>query len=360
MRRFASRAFFLADIGEGITECRVLRWFVNVGDKVKEFDKICEVQSDKAVVDISSRFEGVIEEIHYKVNDTAIVGTPLVTINSKDETIHSKDKKPIVKEEKEEERKLAAPSVRALARSLKINLEDVQGSGKDGRVLAEDLKSFSSSPFSPSESSSSSFSPVQKAMFNSMSKSLQVPHLLYCDSVILDQTLMAKGHVSTLAMLLKTFSLALLKFPILNHGPDHNTCVAIDSKSGLMVPNIKKVQSLSIDEIDKELKRLKQSAVEGKMSLQDTLNGSITVSNIGSISGTYMKPLIVPPQVCIVALGRGEKTPVVVNDSISIATVMPLSFSADHRVVDGATVAKFSNLWKSFILNPNLLLKNMK
>jgi len=146
--------FNLADIGEGIAEVSLKEWYVKVGDTVKQFDKICEVQSDKATVTITSRFDGVITKLYYEVEDTAFVGKPLVDIDSNEETevqavmteviadSLEKTDNPPKQSEFRVNKVLATPSVRKMALENKVNLEKVAGSGKDGRILKEDIINY--------------------------------------------------------------------------------------------------------------------------------------------------------------------------------------------------------------------------
>jgi 2-oxoisovalerate dehydrogenase E2 component (dihydrolipoyl transacylase) len=155
--------FKLADIGEGIAEVSVKEWYVKEGDVVKQFDKICEVQSDKATVTITSRYDGVIKKLYYNVDDTAFVGKPLVDIETKEEantdsteaqtdtisdSLERIETLPCSAKQQQQQQQqelfkinkvLATPAVRKLAMENKVNLNEVQGSGKDGRVLKDDI-----------------------------------------------------------------------------------------------------------------------------------------------------------------------------------------------------------------------------
>lgn len=140
-----------------------------------------------------------------------------------------------------------------------------------------------------------------------------------------------------------------------------NIGVAVDTPRGLLVPNIKFVQNRSILEIANELKRIGSLAQEGRLGKDDLTGGTFTLSNIGTIGGTYMSPLIVVPEVVIGALGGFQVLPRYDSSMQLKATrVMNISWSGDHRVLDGATVARFSNLWKAFIENPFVMLAEMK
>ena len=127
----------------------------------------------------------------------------------------------------------------------------------------------------------------------------------------------------------------------------------MDTPHGLLVPNVKKVNQMSILEIAEELNRLQDLGGRGKLGEADLKGGTFALSNIGSIGGTYAKPVIMPPQVAIGALGKIQRLPRFgPQDQVIAAHIMNVSWSADHRVIDGATMARFSNLMKSFIENP--------
>lgn len=227
---------------------------------------------------------------------------------------------------------------------------------------------------------------IQKAMFKTMTKSLSIPQLGFKDEIDLNSTSEYKNalnayiagnpdlyefkKISYLPIFIKCLSLSLSFFPIMNsqitenagvpkinYRNEHNIGVAMDTPQGLIVPNIKNVQQKTIFEIASEIHRLTQLAKKGAIPLSDLKGGTITLSNIGSIGGTYANPIIVSNESAIVALGSARKLPRFNEDSNAMISkqIMPISWSADHRVIDGATIAQFSNTWKSFIENPALL-----
>jgi len=152
--------FLLADIGEGITECEVVQWFIQPGDKISEFDKICEVQSDKASVEITSRYTGIIKKLHYKVGEMAKVGNPIVDIetdssNESEPSVNNSEGSPpspsvqvqsiIITEpliSGEKTYTLATPAVRRVAREHNIDISNIKGTGKNGRITKEDILNY--------------------------------------------------------------------------------------------------------------------------------------------------------------------------------------------------------------------------
>ncbi|KAL1925232.1 uncharacterized protein VTP21DRAFT_115 [Calcarisporiella thermophila] len=433
--------FLLADIGEGITECEVVQWFVEPGSEVAEFEKICEVQSDKASVEITSRYTGKVAKLHYKVGDMAKVGQALVDIEVEGEADATENVSPEQEAQassatetssantaasrvatpakphpmmegvrpEENEAVFATPAVRRIAREHGVDLSLVKGTGKGGRVMKEDVIAFvngggvtaQEAAAAPTISSAVNvptaadttvpLTTIQKAMFKSMTQSLTIPHFGYCDEFLLDTTneyrsalnnLIARNptsysfpKVSFMPIMIKTMSMALAEFPLLNacleedgdstpklrYRGSHNIGVAMDTPGGLIVPNIKNVQAKSIFEIAAELHRLQEAGRRNALAPADLRDGTITLSNIGVIGGTYASPVLVKSELCIAAVGKVERVPKFEIGADGTEKVvgklsMPVSFSADHRVVDGATMARFSNRWKQLLSEPYAML----
>lgn len=409
---FKNISFKLSDIGEGIREVAVKEWFVKVGDKVSQFDNICEVQSDKASVTITSRYDGVITKLHYAIDETALVGKPLVDIetdsgddtesSSDDEKVEKKTEEKIVKSVQQTspssyKKDICIPSVRRLAKEHSVDLSLINGSGKDGRILKEDVLNFLKSPelkadaapsapvHTPKSVQADRTVPVkgfQKAMVKTMTESLKIPDFVYSDEVavtklaqlrqaVKEECLKSGVKISYMPFFIKAASNGLLKYPVLNASVDsncenitykssHNIGIAMDTKVGLAVPVIKNVQDLSVIEIAKELNRLMISGKEGTFSASDLTGGTFAISNIGVIGGTYTKPVILPPQVAIIALGTSRVLPRFDADMKVIPEeIICVSGAADHRVVDGVSMASFINLLKKQIENPYLLFLNL-
>ncbi|XP_022243715.1 lipoamide acyltransferase component of branched-chain alpha-keto acid dehydrogenase complex, mitochondrial-like isoform X2 [Limulus polyphemus] len=429
--------FKLSDIGEGIGEVTVKEWFVKVGDKVNQFDSICEVQSDKASVTISSRYDGIITKIYHEVDDIAKVGLPLVDIeldgdttepvNQKDEDIDiGPSSQGLDSVLGQSDKVLATPAVRRLAMEHNVQLGNVQGTGKNGRLLKEDVFRYierlkeeegskvqeppskltkgtlaqkpydgATPPLSTSKVFPSIPEPVivkdkmepikgfQKTMVKTMSQSLAIPHFGYCDEVCVTELVMLRSilkkkagergvRFSFMPFFIKAASLALNQFPVLNSSVDekceniiyksaHNIGVAMDTQQGLIVPNIKNVQNLSLLQVATELNRLQELGEKGQLGSSDLTGGTFTLSNVGVIGGTYAKPVIVPPEVAIGAVGKIQAVPRFdEQDNVVKSHVLQVSWSADHRVIDGATMSRFSNLWKSYLEDPTSMLLDMK
>ncbi|XP_056112536.1 lipoamide acyltransferase component of branched-chain alpha-keto acid dehydrogenase complex, mitochondrial [Rhinichthys klamathensis goyatoka] len=432
--------FKLSDIGEGIMEVTVKEWYVKEGDKVSQFDSICEVQSDKASVTITSRYDGIIRKLYYDVDSIALVGTPLVDIETDAGQVGGPQEDvvetPAMSHEEHTHQEIkglkthATPAVRRLAMENTIKLSEVVGTGKDGRILKEDILNFIArqtgailppSPFQeicppppasvapstpaakPREKTTPPSVPTpvipkpvftgkdrtepikgfQKAMVRTMSAALKIPHFGYKDEVDLSQLVRLRSELKGLAesrgvklsympFFIKAASLSLLHFPILNSSLDenctnitykaaHNIGLAMDTNQGLLVPNVKNVQMLSVFELAVELNRLQTLGSSGQLGTVDLTGGTFTLSNIGSIGGTYAKPVILPPEVAIGALGKIQVLPRFNHkDEVVKAHIMNVSWSADHRIIDGATMCRFSNMWRSYLENPATMVLDLK
>lgn len=350
------------------------------------------MQSDKASVDITSRFDGIITKLHYKQNETAKVGQPLLSIDVADENSiqdaipsvapkqegSEKAKDHSNKPQSKETNAPILPSVRLLAQEMGIDLNLVIGTGNRGQVTKEDMEKFVNDKKSKMRPTNSleykviRLSAYQKAMVKSMEKALDIPHFGYSDEIdvgLLDE-LRKQAKKDTkltfLPFMLKSISEAIKKYPIINSHfeggelktfSSHNICVAIDSPQGLVVPVIKNVEKKSILDLAKELIELEALARENKLAKEQLSEGTISISNIGSIGGIYANPVLLSPQVCIGAVGRARILPRYGQDgALSPFKILNISWSADHRVLDGATIARFSNAVKEQLQNPKNLL----
>jgi 2-oxoisovalerate dehydrogenase E2 component (dihydrolipoyl transacylase) len=171
---------------------------------------------------------------------------------------------------------------------------------------------------------------MAKAMQDSVST---IPHFTYCEEIDLTE---------------------------LTYFDDHNIGMAVDSKVGLLVPNIKQVQTKSILDLANDIMRLTNDARSGRVASEDLKGGTITISNIGAIGGTVATPIINKPEVAIVALGKLQKLPRFNEQGdVEARSIMQVSWSGDHRVIDGGTIARFCNLWKSFLEKPSHMLVHM-
>jgi 2-oxoisovalerate dehydrogenase E2 component (dihydrolipoyl transacylase) len=374
--------------------------------------------TDKAMVQIPSKYNGRINKLYFAKGDTAFVHKPLFSVEIQGSNTSAA---PAVETAKAETvstpvaantatsgeapvpvkaangKAVASPAVRRLAREKGIDISLVTGTGKKGRVYKQDLETYlnqgkveASAPAqvaqAATKASTTRVEPirgVKAAMAKAMAESVStIPHFTYCDEVDMTQLVAlrlrlkekyAKQDIKLTMMpfFMKAMSLALNEFPIMNSQPnaecteltyfdDHNIGMAVDSKVGLLVPNVKQCQDKSILDLAKAVTALTNSAREGRVSPDDLKGGTITISNIGALGGTVATPIINKPEVAIVALGKVQQLPRF-NDKgeVEACTIMQVSWSGDHRIIDGGTIARFVNLWKSYLEDPSEMLVAM-
>ena len=418
--------FILPDIGEGIVECEVVDWLVKEGDILEEDQPVADVMTDKALVQIPAMYAGKVVKLHYAKGEIAKVHQPLFAIErsgaaggetpvvevaeskvseqrtsaqtsstqaSQEQTTVSNQLAKVVNE-----KAVASPAVRRVARELNINIHQVPGSGKKGRVYKEDVVAFNSCDIqaeTPSQQTNAGNTattggtrtePIRgikaamaKAMVNSVST---IPHFTYCEEIDMTNLIKLRGELkevyakqdiklTMMPFFMKAMSLALKQFPVVNsqanddcteltYFDDHNIGMAVDSKVGLLVPNVKQVQNKTIIDLAKNIMQLTDAARSGRVASEFLKGGTITISNIGAIGGTVATPIINKPESAIVALGKLQKLPRFnENGEVEARSIMQVSWSGDHRIIDGGTIARFCNLWKSFLEEPSNMLVHM-
>ncbi|TGG91144.1 dihydrolipoyllysine-residue acetyltransferase [Natronospirillum operosum] len=432
--------FILPDIGEGIVECELVEWRVQEGDPIAEDQPVADVMTDKALVEITAMHTGTVSRLYCKQGDIARVGEPLFEIEvAGDEKAESKveSRKSKVEESQSTEdsrqktvksgeskvesrmlkveskagsgslstvdgqlstnsKVLATPAVRRIARENDLDLSQVPGSGRNGRVLKEDILQYlDQGGAAPQAAPATATVPsaadrtepikgVRAAMAKQMADSVStIPHFTYAEEVdvtALDQLRQQLKprfaekdlKLSMMPFIIKALELAIRDFPLLNsrvnadcteltYLADINVGMAADTPMGLLVPNIKRVQTLSLEEITAEVNRLTALARDGRLSQDDMKGGTISISNIGALGGTVATPIINKPEVAIVALGRVQRLPRFADDgSVTERRIMQVSWSGDHRVIDGGTMARFCNCWKGYLEDPVTMLTALR
>ena len=386
-----------------------MEWFVKPGQHVDEMDKLCLVESDKAAVEITSRYKGEVKRLMFNAMDKVKIGSVIVEIDDGKEVQGSVEDVEKVGERAVSPSSIgstqtptspaiqATPAVRALAKEKGVDLSKVTGTGPSGRITKEDVLTaghvLSTTPTShPSQTPSQliKLSGVHLAMAKSMIASSSVPHLSLTEEIHVDDLLRVIKELKSVAqerfglrtititsLLVKAISLALSDYPTLNSKfrqindelyverfESHNIGVAMDAPRGLVVPNIKGVDNLSIVDIQKELFALQERAQAGRLTIEDLKGGTASISNIGVIGGIEAKSLLFDGQSLIVAVGRIRIIPGYLEegeekggtDDLVKKQVMNLTWSADHRAVDGATVARFSNRFKELLESPERMM----
>ncbi len=307
---------------------------------------------------------------------------------------------------------LASPAVRRVAREKNIDLSTVEGSGKKGRILKSDVLNLQHSNVDTSSQNTSSSAPssstaeqgdsnststvlkgsvrtekvrgIQAAMAKQMSASVYtIPHFTVSDELVMDNLMSLRKllkpefeaknvKLSFMPFFVKAMSLALNEFPVINsqlnedateisYFADHNIGFAVDSKIGLLVPNIKRVQDLSLLDIAVQMQDIIEQARAGRVAGEHLKGGTISISNIGAIGGITATPVINKPEAAIVALGKTQKLPRFDDEgNVSAQNIMAVNWSGDHRIIDGATMVRFNNLWMSYLTQPEKMLMHLK
>eukprot|EP01065_Artemidia_motanka_P001318 TRINITY_DN1060_c3_g1_i1.p1 TRINITY_DN1060_c3_g1~~TRINITY_DN1060_c3_g1_i1.p1 ORF type:complete len:633 (+),score=266.33 TRINITY_DN1060_c3_g1_i1:123-1901(+) len=421
----------MQEVGDGINSVEISEWVVAEGDTVTEGQKVCEAQSDKASMELHAAVSGKVLKLHTAQGSKQAVGEPLMDIETTDGVAAEVEEEapaaaaPAASaaapaaaassgsgfQQTDAGRKvLTSPKVRRLAREQGIDLAAVKGTGTAGRVTAEDFENYvknrSAAPKPAAAAPAASAAPAGKAptadtyagapvwspedrtvkitgitkrMVETMTASLSIPTFNASDEVNLNALVEARAALKPIAekrgarlsfmpFFIKAASLALKEFPVVNstlnkevteviYKGAHNIGVAMDTPQGLIVPNIKDVQSKSILQIAKDLNGLQERGAAGKLTTGDLQGGTFTLSNIGPIGATYVSPIIFPPQVAIGALGKTAKLPRFdEKGNVYAANILYVTWTADHRVIDGATMVRYSNLWKQYLEHPSSML----
>ena len=282
----------------------------------------------------------------------------------------------------------ASPKVRKFARELGANINEIIGSERDGRVTEKDIKIFINSkvknkpqidkPNLKSEFDHSDFGEIEikeiprvkKIAAPHLSNSWNtIPHVTHHDDIditeledfrsnLIDSISGEKIKITPLAFIAKALTNNLKKFPTFNSSIDNidngkitikkyfHIGIAVDTPHGLMVPKVRNVDKKKIKEIAKELKKISDLSRKLKINKKEFFGGSITITSLGGIGGTYFTPIINFPEVAILGIGRSYKKQLFINNKFLARTVLPISLSYDHRIIDGAEAARFCNALK--------------
>jgi pyruvate dehydrogenase E2 component (dihydrolipoamide acetyltransferase) len=293
----------------------------------------------------------------------------------------------------------AAPSVRKFAREHNVNLDEVTPTGPNGRILKSDVEAvIAKRKLEQTEAEKEAavgkettqketitqsqrripLTGIRKVIANAMvhSKSV-IPHVTHFDEANVTNLVAHRQRVKPfadeegikltyLAYVVKALTAVLKKYPMLNASLDdereeiilkdeYHIGFAADTDRGLVVPVIKHADQKSLFQIAKEIQELAKKARDGSIKADEMTGSTCTISNIGSADGSWFTPIINHPESCILGIGRVEKKPVVINDSIEIASMMALSLSYDHRLIDGVLAQKALNELKKYLSEPDLL-----
>jgi len=431
--------FKFPDVGEGIEEAEIVKWRVKEGDAVEEHQTLVEVETDKAVVEIPSPVKGKIEKLKFKEGDTIHVGDVLVTfagegvIRSRHDShgAPAKSAAPSASAKRESvsvvgalgeteeevmpapasaakpaaapKQILTTPAVRRLAKELGVELNDVTGTGPQGRILEDDVRKFAdngkraAAPAAKSPAAKAPSAPqptvpagsaqrvplrgvrksIAKHLTHSYTTAVHVTHVDEADATALMRfrerskadAERAGVRVTFLPLIIKAVIASLKKHPYLNSSLDDakeeiilkgicNIGIALDTPDGLLVPVIKGADKMTVFQLAREIERLAAAGRDRKIKLEELKDGTFTISNVGFVGGIFATPIVNHPECAIMATGKIVERAVVRDGAIAIRKTLPLSLSFDHRIVDGAEAARFVNDIIAYVEDPALLLLN--
>ena len=393
------------NIGE-FKNVEIIEVLINKGQKIKKNDPLITIESDKSSVEIPSTDDGTVLSLSVKIGDKVSEGDEIVEIETNEvlekiEPPKSKEtneaKKIEIKKNVEPKnlittsfssRTTASPKARKFARELGVDINQVSGSEREGRVIESDIKLFVASnsdknvihqnkniPKIEQEYPHSEFGEIEikdiprvkklssKYLMNSWSK---IPHVTNHDEAditeleefrtsLTDIYTGEKKKITPLAFIVKALTASLKKFPNFNTSIDqiesgkmtikkyYHVGIAVDTPNGLMVPKLRNVNNKNISLISKELKKISQECRDLKIDKKELFGGSMTITSLGGIGGSFFTPIINFPEVAILGVGKSEKKQVFYDGKFVTRTMLPLSLSYDHRIIDGAEAARFNN-----------------
>ena len=392
----------IPDMGD-FKDVEIIEVLVKEGQTINKNESLITLESDKSSVEVPSTHSGIIEKINVSIGNKVNKGDTILTLDSVENTKETKKEVEVVEKEPKElkvtkkaitvsasspevpksGKSSASPKVRKFARELGADISVVQGTQRSGRVSEDDVKNFIRSQVTVSggkveekkyveEYSHEEFGEIQIKEIPRVKK-LSGPHLVRSWSEIphvtqheeIDITEMEqfrsslydyytgeKIKVTPLAFIAKALVSALKEFPNFNASLDINSGkiiykkyfhigFAVDTPHGLMVPKLRDAEQLSIQEIGEELKTISKLCRDLKIDKKEFFGGSMTISSLGGIGGTFFTPIINPPEVAILGIGKSFDKLVKLKDKIVSRKILPISLSYDHRIIDGAEGARF-------------------
>ena len=390
-------------------DVEVIEVLVSEGQILQKNDPIITIESDKSSVEIPSNFEGKIKSLKIKVGDKISEGDLILILEETSATKENTEEKPniekefkkikVIKPETEQtsinqvknlsnEISSASPKARKFARELGVDITQVVGSEKDGRVIEEDIKKFVSSTTKnineikedkikkiKNEFEHSDFGEIEIKDIPRVKKLSSVyltnswttiPHVTNHDeaditemenfrSSLTDMYTGEKIKITPLAFIIKALVASLKKFPSFNSSIDEietgkmtfkkyfHIGIAVDTPNGLMVPKIRNADNKKISLLSKELKEVSELCRNLKIDKKELFGGSMTITSLGGIGGSFFTPIINFPEVAILGVGKSQKKQIFINGKFQIRTMLPISLSYDHRIIDGAEAARFNN-----------------
>ena len=393
------------NIGE-FKDVEVIEVLISNGQSISKNDPLITIESDKSSVEIPASFEGKIKSINIKVGDKVSEGDVILILenNTEIKEKNKEDLKTTEEPKKTETKKIegtqnkiqqknnngivsASPKVRKFARELGADINQVSGSENDGRIVESDVKNFVSSkinntseikenlPKIKSEYEHSDFGETEIKDIPRVKKLAStylvnswatIPHVTNHDeaditemesfrSSLTDMYTGEKIKITPLAFIIKALVASLNKFPSFNSSIDdiengkitlkkyYHIGIAVDTPNGLMVPKIRNANNKKISLIGKELKKVSELCRNLKIEKKELFGGSMTITSLGGIGGSFFTPIINYPEVAILGVGKSQQKQIFINGKFQQRTMLPISLSYDHRIIDGAEAARFNN-----------------
>ena len=390
-------------------DVEVIEVLVSEGKTLQKNDPLITIESDKSSVEIPSNFEGKIKSLKIKVGDKVSEGDLILILEGKSQNDKNNEENPNIEKELKKievikpkieqttinqvktlskEISSASPKARKFARELGVDITQVLGSEKDGRVIEEDIKKFVSSKTInineikedktnkiKNEFKHSDFGEIETKDIPRVKKLSSVyltnswttiPHVTNHDeaditemenfrSSLTDIYTGEKIKITPLAFIIKALVASLKKYPSFNSSIDEiesgkmtlkkyfHIGIAVDTPNGLMVPKIRNANNKKISLLSKELKEVSELCRNLKIDKKELFGGSMTITSLGGIGGSFFTPIINFPEVAILGVGKSQKKQIFINGKFQTRTMLPISLSYDHRIIDGAEAARFNN-----------------
>ena len=398
------------NIGE-FKNVEVIEVLVSNGQSLSKNDPLITIESDKSSVEIPSSVDGKIKSVKIKVGDKVSEGDLILTLEESKEEKKVVEKEVVNKEEptvnQKDEKKVeqinpahnliknnigelssASPKVRKFARELGVNINEIVGSERQGRVIENDVKNFIATKVNSdqlkietqpkkivSEFSHTDFGEVEIKDIPRVKKLAStylvnswttIPHVTNHDEVditemedfrasLTDMYTGERKKITPLAFIVKALVASLKKFPSFNSSIDDiengkitmkkyfHVGIAVDTTHGLMVPKIRNADNKNISLISNELKTISEQCKNLRIDKKEFFGGSMTITSLGGIGGSFFTPIINFPEVAILGVGKAQKKQVFIDGKFKTRTMLPISLSYDHRIIDGAEAARFNN-----------------
>ena len=408
--KMSDKEIKVPNIGE-FKDVEVIEVLVSGGQSVSKNDPLITIESDKSSVEIPASFDGKVKSVKIKVGDRVSEGDLILTVEQSGEEEKKIEQKTIKEAEQvvnqnqvekiakvnpaqntikkdNSEISSASPKVRKFARELGVNINEIVGSERQGRIVEDDVKNFISSRINKapdktevqpkkivSEYSHSDFGEIEVKDMPRVKKLAStylvnswttIPHVTNHDEAditemedfrtsLTDMYTGERKKITPLAFIVKALVASLKKFPSFNSSIDDiengkitmknyfHVGIAVDTPHGLMVPKIRNADNKSISYISNELKIVSDQCRNLKIDKKEFFGGSMTITSLGGIGGSFFTPIINYPEVAILGVGKAQKKQIFINGKFETRTMLPLSLSYDHRIIDGAEAARFNN-----------------